>query len=1153
VEAPAGSGKTGLLIQRFLKLLGDASVTQPEQVLAITFTKKATAELQDRVLKELEAAKSESAVAESDFARETRELARGVLRRSGQLGWEILAQPQRLNIRTIDAVCAEIARTLPVLSGSGGGLAPAEDVKPLYREAARRTLLLLGSGGPILDAALRDLILHRDANLADCETLLAEMLERRDHWGMLVPLEATTLSDEYLDAVVLPRLQEALERAICAELGRLEAIFPADLLSELAELGAEFALAEPYEDGVPSRVAPCAGVGTAPSTMASHLAHWQALLHLLIAPSSGEWRKERGLIGKHLTFVYDRKHSNHWRLASLIAQMDGRADLLAAIEQVRALPGAVYPADQWAVAKSLFRVLSRALVELQLVFAAHGQCDFTEQALLARAALMADAGPEDLAAALGARLQHLLVDEMQDTSSGQYDLIQQLTASWDGHSQTVFLVGDPRQSIYLFRRAQVARFLQTLESCRLGDVPLTRLRLTANFRSQGALVGAFNETFGRIVAANEEADSLVWHANAIAATSGGGPAAAAESARLRRSQARRDAREMVEIVRMWMGRRLPEGRVEPWRIAVLVRSRTHLIEILAALNAAEPAIPFRAIDIEPLSERPEVLDLTALTRMLLHPGDRVAALAVLRAPWCGLPLADLHRLTGADTDASALSGWSVSRLLNERRDLLSSDSIARIERVLRVLSAADVQRARMTTSQLVERTWRSLGGDAALNEAAIVNTRRFFELLDALEASGEMVDTALLQSRLGELYAEPAAIPEGQPFVDLLTIHKAKGLEWDVVLVPGLERQPAVDRGRLLTWSELDPSGDKASILLAPIAARGEEVDELTRWLKRVHRAREAEERKRLVYVACTRARHELHLFAALQPSASGEFRPYPTSLLGAAWDAARFEFEPDETMGKGAVTPADGLEFAASAEASGEASEDHGTIYRLPLGYTPVRHAPRVAGASAQATDNVFDRPEGSFAARAFGTAVHVFLEMIARRISTGTAPEALLREVHGWTPRIAAVLRAHGLAPGEVERLAGDGRRALEDTLRDADGLWVVGRQTGAASELALTTWSEEFSTIRIDRTFEAGPEPRAAGESHLWIVDFKTSHPGSQPLDAFLAAQRAAYAPQLERYARFLVDFGALGLPVPRDRVRLALYYPMLPYLLWWAPEG
>ena len=1242
VEAPAGSGKTGLLILRLLKLLSDSSVEQPEQILAITFTNKATAEMRDRVLAHLAAAAqsntssqsvAESAVlnqlaaaaelspVEGDFQSETFTLAQAVVARDRQLGWQLLDHPQRLNIRTIDSVCAEIARTLPVLSGSGGLLTPADDAGPLHHEAARRTLLLLGSGDTAFDQALRNLLLHRDGNLDDCESLLANMLSLRDQWGTLVPLTPTHLDDAWLDAKVLPRLQRALDHAIQAALAPLSQAFPAGPLAELTALAADLAPAASYDPEIPSPIALCAGFRTPPQPLAAHNDHWFALLHLLLT-KDGDWRKERGLTGKNLGFVYDRKHRCHSRLVSILNQLSDRDDLLLLMQSVLALPPTRYTRDQWAVAKSLFRVLSRALVELQLVFAARNQCDFTEINLLARHALHSDSGPEDLAAALGARLQHLLVDEMQDTSTTQYELIELLTRNWDGYSQTVFLVGDPRQSIYLFRQARVERFVQAMHTQRLGDLPLTRLRLTANFRSQRTLVDQFNRDFALIFPAETSpqafpytpaqstrpaspyAGATVWHANPIPVSTtepgapfiaplyfamGGHsresrtvfPAAPVTLAQLKQQQACRAAQEVRRIAREWLAKPLPPGRTEPWRIAVLVRSRTHLNEIVVALKK-EAAIPFRAIEIESLEQRQEVLDLVALTRALLHPGDRVAALAVLRAPCCGLSLADLYTLTGAD--GPALKDLSIHRLMAERGHLLPDDSRLRMARVCSVLESAAAQRARLTPAQLVERAWRSLGGDAWLKPDELANTHRFFQLLDELQAqledsSSGLLDTTLLESHLDRLYAEPASIPPDQPFVELLTIHKAKGLEWDVVLVPSLERQPAVDRTRLLTWSELEPSessGDTvAHLMLAPIAAKGENIDSLTRWLNGIHRVREAAERKRLFYVACTRAREELHLFAAPTVSSNGEIHPRYDSLLEAAWPAAQPHFADSTNLGAldldsetwdtannhHVSEPIEELVFDLAAAASSN-------LQRLPFAFDPAARfaAARVHKLPYGGPDSdtaygqaLFSRPEGSFAARTFGNVVHAALEAFADRIANGDSPAALLADLPNWAPRIAALLRADGLAQAIVNRLARETRAALENTLRDPDGLWLLAPNSCAASEYAVTAWPEAHGSkeqasirpvsIRIDRIFRAGPEPHAPGEDVLWIIDYKTSAHGLSGLDDFLAAQRTTYAPQLETYARILTQ-----LPHPPERpapkeVRLALYYPTLPHLRWW----
>ncbi len=694
VEAPAGSGKTGLLIQRFLKLLTDESVTEPEQVLAITFTLAATAEMRDRVIGHLEAAGGDLPATASEFDRQTRDLAVGVLARDRQFGWSLLDHPHRLNIRTIDSVCAEIARTLPVLSGSGGRLTPTNEAGPLHQEAARRTLLLLGNDDADFNAALRDLLLHRDGNLADCEALIANMLSLRDQWGDLIPYHQRELDDAWLDANVLPRLERALDRAICSQLARLEQIFPPDVLAELSNLAAKLGEADGYR-GEPNPIAACCGRTNPPKAIADHLKHWHALIHILVKHKGKDWRKS--FTANNVKFEHDKRYNA--QLAAIVDRLSGDANLLQVLLTVRGLPPAEYPADQWAVAKSLFRVLRCALIELQFVFAANNQCDFAELSLLARNALREDSGAEDLAAALGARLQHLLVDEMQDTSTGQYELIEMLTKSWDGHSQTVFLVGDPRQSIYLFRQARVERFMRATRTESLGTLPLTRLQLTANFRSQSGLVDRFNEDFGLIfpqpvaadpyalpysaadatLPASPDARGVVWHPNPLQyvpranssspATSGVLPTVA----HLRHRQAKRHAQEIRRIAQEWFARPLPPGRTKPWTMAVLVRNRKHLAEIVANFDDDRLGkLPYRAVDITPLSERQEILDLTALTRALLHPADRVATLAVLRAPWCGLSLADLHTLTGADDPATKRN--SILRLIAERSHLLSADS-----------------------------------------------------------------------------------------------------------------------------------------------------------------------------------------------------------------------------------------------------------------------------------------------------------------------------------------------------------------------------------------------------------------------------------------------------------------------------------------------
>lgn len=1152
VEAPAGSGKTGLLIQRFLKLLALPAVEEPEQVLAITFTVKAAGEIRDRVLDELIKAWNKAPVLH-EFERHTRELAADVLARDEALGWGLLDHPHRFNIRTIDSICSEVSRSLPVLSGSAS-LTPVTDASPLYHTAAERTLLQLGGDDPALNDALRLILLHRDGNLLQVRKLLAEMLSLRDQWGRLIPLGKEMLEDDYLDREVLPRIESTLVHIICQELSRISRLFPAPLLHELSFLAAEMGGCDGYK-GDESPIAVCAKLHHAPGETAEDLDHWRALAHLLVTEKG--WRSSTNK--NHLKFEIEKPHGK--LLKAILEQLQTHQQLCDALRKLTTLPQPKYPENQWRMAKALFRMLYRALAELQIVFAERGECDFVEPSLVARAALRNEG--VSLEAAMGTPLQHLLVDEMQDTSTSQYELIQLLTQGWDGRSQTIFLVGDPKQSIYLFRQARVERFIQTMQQERLGDIPLRRLYLTANFRSQELLVQSFNEDFARLFPKNASEDrpdevpyvaahpvrgksgdsqKVVWHAQTLP------PELKTNDKKVaRRRQVQSEALEIRTIIDQWWARASAEGR-EPGRIAVLVRNRAHLTEIVAELKRERetPPIAYRAVEIESLKDRPEVLDLYALTRALLHPADRVAWLAVLRAPWCGLELAELHLLAGSDD--SSLFRESIEQLIQSRGHDLSEGTCERLRRIWPVLQTAIALRLRMPLSQLVERTWKSLGGDLPLTRELRSNARMYFSLLDELERRSA-VDLAELSARLDSLYADTPAIPGA---VDLMTIHGAKGLEWDLVLIPALEKKSGTSTARLLTWNEITNTAEhSASVLLAPIAGKGEESETLNKWLNSIQNAREQAEARRLFYVACTRAREELHLFASPEQKKDGSVERKSGSLLHAAWSAAEphFTAHPESEISLAPVVsfPEPEMEHTIlTSLAAGSDEKKLANLHRIPLNVSPAaRFRPAIQWkAPTSPAAHIFKRPEGSFDARALGTTVHSFMELLADDLASGDSSADLLIEIEGWDDRIITVLRSHGLSPKAAEELTGPVKRALASTLNDPVGLWILSAHKDAFSEQALTSWQEDLTNLRIDRVFRAGSEPLLPGDSCLWIVDYKTTSCTNKDVEEFLSQEQQKYAAQLETYGKTMLA------GTETASMRLGLYYPMIPAFRWWT---
>ncbi|MDQ2924157.1 MAG: UvrD-helicase domain-containing protein, partial [Acidobacteriota bacterium] len=1115
----------------------------------------------------------------SKFDIASRGFAIDALKRDAALNWGLLDRPQRLNIRTIDSVCAEIAITLPLLSGSGAPRTPSPDSEPLYRLAAQRALMQLGGPDAALSAAIRNVLLHRDGSLADCETLLARMLAAREQWGDLVPLGAR-LDDEALEKEVRPKLERALEQIVCAGLTRAAKAMPPDMLIALSWLAARLSHQPGYK-GATSPIFICAGKHDPPEAHVAHLEHWNALIHLLLKPSDGDWRI--GLARNHLGFEIDK--SDVALLKQLIEEVREDGTLREALCAVRCLPPAHYPDEQWVVAKALFRLLVRALAELKVLFAERQQCDFTELAMAAREALRAENGATDFASAAGSTLRHLLVDEMQDTSSSQYELIAMLSRSWDGHSQTLFLVGDPKQSIYLFRQARVERFLRAMREERLGEIKLGALHLTANFRSQATLVKNFNRDFGRIFplpgdegsAGSQALDvpfvhadfvrdvspvaaGLVWNTSILGGAGDDG-STLANAKHERRMHALEEARYVRSVVEIWRARPLPEGRAQPWRIAVLARARTHFAHIIAEFDRPGPSgdtVPFRALEIEQLGERPEVLDTLALTCALLHPADRVAWLAVLHAPWCGLGIADLLALSGGGIPEAAAE--ALPAVVAARRDLLSPDGRKHFDRAWPILEDALAQRGRTSTATWVERTWRSLGGDVSLTAQQLANVGLFLTALREVEEPGGRVDLALLAGSVRRLYAEPRS---GSDAVDLTTIHNAKGLEWDVVLVPALERRGQTSRSEFLNWLELDSSDDEmAHVILAPIWGKGGQPDALHKWLTGVRSAREAAEHKRLYYVACTRAREELHLFGAATRKKDGQLYAKPGTLLQAAWPAALPNFERDTGSGTAISTTAEmfGRAFAdrfrdsaqTFAIAAGAVPETRLLLQRLPLSFDPHQ---RFAAATAQRLPYTpaaalrqgptFDRPEGSFAVRAFGNVVHRYLQVLTARLEQDFDADTLLAELPAWVTRLTASLRSEGLAPATLDRLAQRSLLALQQALHDETGRWILSPHAASHSEQALHLGTEESGEMRIDRTFLAGPDPLSEGSSHLWIVDFKTTEQGSRSPELFAEQEKAKYGAQLATYAK-----AKRAVPGAPSNVVLGLYYPLVPHLIYWT---
>ncbi len=1090
VQAPAGSGKTELLIQRYLRLL--ATVDDPEEVIAITFTRKASAEMQYRVLGALHGA-GQGVMPEAPHEQLTAEFAAAVLARSEARGWDLLANPRRLRIQTLDALNRSITRTRPLTApGSTSGIPIVTDAElaALHREAAEATLDYLTTSGDYRDAAV-EVLEHLDNNTSTYVSYLARMLSTRDQWlpftgsGELTPGEAAALRRV---------LEGNLEVVVRAHLELARSLLPAALIPELEGIF-DYAAANLRADGKAGHpVAALAGLSKLPPAEPGATVQWIGIAELLLT-GTGTVRKT---VTKLVGFPPEGKQQKGAMLAVLeeLADDEQLADVL---HGVRSLPATRYSDEQWQVLLALFRLLPLASGELRSLFAARGVADHVEIAINAGAALGSAEDPGDVALLLDYQVSHLLIDEMQDTSSAQYRMLEALTGGWEhGDGRTLFCVGDPMQSIYRFRNAEVGQFLLAREHG-IGDVQLEPLVLRRNFRSGERLVDWFNQVFPGILAARDDAGSgAISYAEAVSVAAQAGigrcevhPVFGADQ----ENEARIGCRVIAETLAAH-----PQDTM-----AVLVSGRNHLPQLVSQLRLA--GIDYQSIDIDKLTDLPEIIEVLALTRAAVHPGDRVAWLGLLRAPWAGLDWTDLHVLVQGERYAT------VPELLRDpaRLAALSKSGRAAVERLLPVLDRLQAPRRSQTLRDLVEDCWLALGGPALLaNGAAVDNVYRYFDVLAKHERTGSLDDVAALETLL-DLERVSAS---GSARLQIMTMHKAKGLEFEHVLLYGLGRRPGSSGRSVLSWFDLPDEHGAERKIISPVGPRVEvDNDPVHRYIEQAEAAKDRYERGRLLYVACTRARKSLHLLGHAPASPEGCKPPEKQSLLRMLWPAVEEHFEaafaPDLVADN-----QDREAFIAPVLRRFESPWSAPAIEPLPGEKTPTEDA-------APQEEQVEYYWVGT-GARIAGTVVHRWLQVLAEGRIVGDPADPALRAAltRRW-------LREMGIDDALHAGIATRVSAALDGILDDPRGRWVL--DGDGQAELALTgLYDGEIEAVIIDRV--------RIDDGEHWIIDYKTSTHEGGNLQGFLDAEITRYTPQLRKYAKIYAAYTG-------TRPRCALYFPLL----------
>lgn len=856
LEASAGTGKTSVLVTRYLNLL--RAGIDPLNVLAITFTRQAAAEMRQRIVDELK----------QDAARS----------RAGAARWRVLRDRLgEISISTIDAFCLSLLREFPLEADldPGFSVADATEIPHVVRQAVERTLVI-GSA-----AARED---------PDVAMLLAQLGPWRVRLAVTHLLQRRPAVEAALARVLRGVPRDRTAAGACRS--------AAEQLAERLD-GMRAAVRRVLEDG-PSESGSFAVV-------ARDLANRERL-------AAQEPARIRAALDRLRAYFLTRAGTPRQRFnvpRSLGGAPRGRRFRAAAAAVAPVVHDVLARFDRdvnVALVRGVQRLFRIGAAEYRRELEARALLDFSD--VLERAVDLLRKMDEFARSRyrLESRYHHVLVDEFQDTSRAQWELVSLLVQSWGEGSglvhdaplpPSVFVVGDRKQSIYRFRDADVS----VLEEAGIAVSALrpnaperpgggVRQWISHSFRAAPDLLAFCNDFFAAVDKdpARPDAfrfdDSDCFPVSGLSeAQSGGGgePVLGAVVAGSIGQCAERVAGEVARLLTEGQVRDRRTGvrrRAEPGDIAILFRSRQSHREFEQALN--ERRIQTSVYKGLGFFDAGEIKDLRALLRYLANPWSELRAAALLRSRIIGIPDRALAVLAGGLSDVLLApdAPAALADLDGDDRHLLA---LAR-ETVPRWVALVD----RLAPSELLDRALTESAYDAELDTGRAVQARENIKKLRGLVRRVQnrgYATMARVAEHIDQLSGDVSnAVVDAFDAVNLMTVHAAKGLEFPVVLLVDLGRGAgaAAPPVRVTTAA----GGGEPSVSVWPFRTAADEDQRLA----------DREENKRLLYVAATRARDRLYFSAVaggggVEPhrGSLGEVLPASfVALLGQAADTGR-------------------------------------------------------------------------------------------------------------------------------------------------------------------------------------------------------------------------------------------------------------------------
>ena len=1103
VEAPAGSGKTSLLISRYIRLL--SVVQHPHEILALTFTNKGAGEMKERiwsVFKKARKVKGSPNLLEDSLIKDAQ---KALIHHKE---WDnLLLSPDSFQVMTFHGFCYSLISKEPFEANipPGSHIMSEEEQELLLGESIRRSirelwklpdndamrtsldnrLLRLNNRMPLLIQELKRLIRERDL----FKDLVSVFLSHSD-------LSRLTLTlSKRLEFLVESFFKETVERFRTVPLaGEWE-----DFIADLRAHGASNAdrLAEHL-----------------PATTLANLDHWKTVAEVLIT-KQGKARQKMGPANG----FYTGFSRNYW--GEKIREIPD--EMARALHNLKDLPEpGVAPTDIEALA-DLVILFSRIAGDYTEICRKNKTVDFVE---LEEGALriLNENSFTDLQLYLDHRINHILVDEFQDTSRNQWMLLRRLCAGWDHEDgRTIFLVGDPKQSIYAFRKAEVSLFEEAKRGVPLpgrGRLLIHTSILSSNFRSDPLLIQWTNELFGRTVMSDPVAayDEVPFHPSVSCSRSDQIPVEQPVSLNLFREE--KNGESAIEAEAKWLANTVARIEAETGpetSIAILLFTRNRLPYYLNALTRA--GISVRVKEGIKIAEYQEIRSLRQIAVALCRPHDDIAWAALIRSPWLWVGvdvLLEVSRKSPAD--------WR-SKIVGAAR------SHPEVKQLIDAMRLGRRRIGRDPLWKVTSSVWMALNGPqkvaSRFGQSGVENCRRFLEILESVEQGVPEETLEKLDIVLERLYA-PDRPQSAQCRIDLMTVHAAKGLEFDIVFLPFLDWCPLAKAGPSPPYLlERLPDGDRSPLIAMGPDRRLATPEPAYRLLMDLQEKKKVGEAKRLFYVGVTRAKRRIFMSGVVQKGGKG-FSAQRRSILSWVMDHERLTGAPLDNL---AFHQNRLIQIICNPMV---AEEKKGPPVILPPLPDPISFQPEYIPYVVESPSSLVGED---------------MIKVVESESHAGVAEIAAARG--GITHRIIESFWRSRILPDAQQvaiALAYEGVNSETALFLARDILYEVSlcmeepffkklmdsKDTVAHSEWSIEdlTPSDKIRSGTLDFVFRDG--------NRYLIIDFKTSRPEPQEtIDAFLKRQRDIYRPQLVAYQEMLSKVKECSC----DKIMIGLYFTYL----------